>query len=168
MVASVSTLGKSKAEVAKAHALDINPCIDIVAHQVFLTADNARELIPENADVIIDAIDSVGAKVDLIVYAKQKNIPIFSSMGTANKTDPTKLTIGDIYKTSVDPLAKVMRKRLKDQGISGLTVVYSTETPKVNPDDSTVLGSVPYVPSVAGLILASLAVGCITDERKEL
>ncbi len=125
-------------------------------------------LIPETTDVIIDAIDSVNAKVELIAYAKERGIFILSSMGTANKTDPLKLTIGDIYKTSVDPLAKVMRKKLKDRGIQDLTVVYSTEQPKINPEDSAALGSVPYVPSVAGLILAGLAVAHVTDAKKEL
>ncbi|MEX1307244.1 MAG: ThiF family adenylyltransferase, partial [Eubacteriales bacterium] len=164
LVAQSSTLGKPKVEVAKAHALDINPNIDITANQVFLTRANAAQMIPDDADIIIDAIDSVNAKVELIVYAKEKGIPILSSMGTANKTDPTKLGLSDIYKTSVDPLAKVMRKRLKDAGIEELSVVYSTEVPKTHNQDKTALGSVPYVPSVAGLILAGKAVEILTKD----
>ena len=166
LVAVQSTLGKPKTVVAQAHALDINPSIDITAHPVFLAEENAAQLIPENTDIIIDAIDSVSAKVDLIVYAKEKGIAILSSMGTANKIDPTKLSLGDIYKTSVDPLAKVMRKRLKEKGIQDLTVVYSTELPKINEQDSSLLGSVAYVPSVAGLILAAKAVEIITEEKR--
>ncbi len=168
LVAMVSTIGQPKVEVAKAHALDINPNIDIIPHRAFLTKENAAELIPDHSGIIIDAIDSVNAKTELIVYAKQKGIPILSSMGTANKADPLELKFGDIYKTSVDPLAKVMRKKLKEQGVTDLPVVYSTETPKIDPSDSTALGSVAYVPSAAGLILAAKAVAILTEKSKEL
>ncbi len=167
LVATISTVGQPKVSIAKAHALDINKNIDIKAHQVFLTKENAGDIIPKETDMIIDAIDSVASKVDLIVYAKHRHIPIISSMGTANKTDPLQLKSGDIYKTSVDPLAKVMRRKLKEQEIDRLEVVYSTEQPKINAEDTTLLGSVAYVPSVAGMILAAKAVDGLLGNSKE-
>ncbi len=162
LVASHDTIGKAKVEIAKAHGLRINPEVTIMAHPVFVTKENADALIPKNTDMIIDAIDSVDAKTDLIVYASKHQIPIISAMGTANKRDPMQFKFGDIFKTSVDPLAKVMRKRLKDAGVASLPVVYSTETPD-KAADGAILGSVSYIPSVCGLMMAAKAVGYLLN-----
>jgi len=153
LVADTLTIGKPKVDVAKQHGLLVNPDAEIIALKAFLNHENVGELIPREADVIIDAIDSINAKTELIQYAVKNDIPIISSMGTANKTDPTQFVFGDIYQTSVDPLAKVMRKRLKDLGIKSLPVVYSKESPIKNEEGA--LGSVSFVPSACGLILAA-------------
>ena len=117
----------------------------------------SRDFFDDSIDYIIDCIDTVTAKIELVVRAKSKNIPIISCMGTGNKLDPTKFEIADIYKTSVCPLAKVMRKELKDRSIESLKVLYSKEEPiKQNKtiDGKLVPGSISFVPSVAGLIIA--------------
>jgi tRNA threonylcarbamoyladenosine dehydratase len=164
LVAKKSTIGKDKVEVAKNHALDINDEVEILAYKEFISKENAADFISDDVDIIIDAIDSVNSKVDLIEYAKENNIEILSSMGTANKLDPLKFKFDDISKTSVDPLAKVMRKELKDKGIKDIKVVYSLEKPIINKEDSTLLGSVSFVPSVCGLILASKAVEYLVNK----
>ena len=158
LVATHDTIGLQKVEIAKAHGISVNPKAEVTALPVFVTKENADSLIPTDTDIIIDAIDSVDAKTDLIVYAVNHKIPIISAMGTANKRDPMQFKFDDIFKTSVCPLAKVMRKRLKDAGVEALPVVYSSETPQKSAE-GTVLGSVSYVPSVCGLILAAKAVG---------
>lgn len=161
LVADINTIGKPKVFVAKAHGLAVNPKAEISAKSVYLTKENAGSLIPEHTDVILDAIDHIEAKTDLIVYAEKKGIPIISAMGTANKTDPLAYAFGDIYNTSVDPLARVMRRRLKDLGVKALPVIYSKETPKQTPNGE--LGSVSFVPSVCGLMMAAKAVGYLLN-----
>ena len=115
----------------------------------------SKELLDETVDYIVDSVDTVTAKIELVVRANKLNIPIISSMGTGNKLDPTRFEVTDIYKTSVCPLAKVMRKELRARGIKELKVVYSKEEPiKLESDRNQVPGSISFVPSVAGLIIA--------------
>ena len=161
--ATQQTIGLSKVKIMKERMLSINPEITVVAKQEFYLPGRADEFLNDDLDYIVDAVDNVTAKLDLICCAKEKNIPIISSMGTGNKLDPTRLEIADIKKTSVCPLAKVMRKELRKRNVDSVKVVYSKEEPVVpmtvdeegNPIRSSVPGSISFVPSVAGLIIAS-------------
>jgi len=166
LVATLSTVGKDKVSVAKAHGLDINPDCEIVAINEFVKSDNIENIMPNDADIIIDAIDSVDSKIDLIEYAKSKGIKIICSMGTANKLSPLEFKYDDIQNTSVDPLARVIRRKLKEKEISGVDVVYSTEKPKINEHDRTILGSVAFVPSVCGLIIASKTIEYLLEMER--
>ena len=135
----------------------INPEAKVETIQQFVTENNINEILNTKIDYIIDAIDTVKSKIEIIKTAKQKSIPIISSMGTANKLDPCKLQVTDIYKTKTCPLAKIIRKELRKLEIPELKIVYSTEEPKPskqNPDGTRTLGSISYVPSAAGLIIA--------------
>ena len=155
IIATHKTLGMSKVEVAKQRILDINPNAKIEIRKEFFTKES-EEFIDKTVDYIIDCIDTVSSKIELVLRAKNLDIPIISSMGTGNKLDPTKFEITDIYKTSVCPLAKVMRKELKNRGIDKLKVVYSKEEPikiKQNEEEKCKAGSISFVPSVAGLII---------------
>ena len=143
---------------------EINPNAEIKIIKEFVTENNIEEILNEKIDYIIDAIDTVKSKLEIIKKAKQKNIPIISSMGTANKLDPTKLEITDIYKTSICPLAKVIRKKLRQLEINDLKIVYSTEKPLQIAEQKSNLGSISYVPSVAGLIIASEVVKDIIEK----
>lgn len=147
-----STVGRPKAEVARERILDINPLCDVTSVQKMYLPENADEFNLSEFDCIIDAIDCVSAKIDLAVRAEQLNVPIIASMGTGNKLDPTQFKISDIYKTSVCPLCKVMRKELKARGVRSLKVLYSEEIPKK--DGGRTPASISFVPSVAGLIIA--------------
>ena len=161
--ATQQTIGLSKVKIMKERMLSINPEITVVAKQEFYLPGRADEFLNDDLDYIVDAVDNVTAKLDLICCAKEKNIPIISSMGTGNKLDPTRLEIADIKKTSVCPLAKVMRKELRKRNVDSVKVVYSKEEPVVpmTVDEegktirSSVPGSISFVPSVAGLIIAS-------------
>ena len=161
--ATQQTIGLSKVKIMKERMLSINPEMTVVAKQEFYLPGRADEFLNDDLDYIVDAVDNVTAKLDLICCAKEKNIPIISSMGTGNKLDPTRLEIADIKKTSVCPLAKVMRKELRKRNVDSVKVVYSKEEPVVpmtvdeegNPIRSSVPGSISFVPSVAGLIIAS-------------
>ena len=156
IIATHSTVGRLKVDVAKERALDINPNIKIITHNLFISNENIDLIMNNKIDYIIDAIDTVSAKLLLIEKAIERNIPIISSMGTGNKLDPTKLKITDISKTEYCPLAKVMRYELRKRNIKHLTVLTSTEVPiKLNTDDSKLIGSVSYVPSVGGLLISS-------------
>ena len=151
IIATNSTIGKAKVEVAKERILDINPCAKVEIYKEFFMPNSKIEL-DNSTDYIVDCIDTITAKIELVLRANKLDIPIISSMGTGNKLDPTKFEVSDIYKTSVCPLAKVMRKELRSRGIKKLKVVYSKEEPiKVN---SNVPGSISFVPSVAGLIIS--------------
>lgn len=152
LYATHKTIGQYKVDVAKARILDINPQCAVTAHKTFYLPENADTIDLSQYDYIVDAIDTVAAKVELIVRANSYGTKIISSMGTGNKLRPEMFEVSDIYKTSVCPLAKVMRTRLKKEGIKKLKVVYSKEEPITNPDN--IIGSVPFVPSVAGLIIA--------------
>lgn len=153
LYATHKTIGQYKVDVACERILDINPECKVTTHKMFYLPENAATLDLSQCDYIVDAIDTVAAKVELIVRADKCGVKIISSMGTGNKIHPEMFEIADIYKTSVCPLAKVMRTRLKKDGIKKLKVVYSKEEPITNTDN--IIGSVPFVPSVAGLIIAS-------------
>lgn len=155
IIATQNTIGKPKVEVARERILEINPNANVEIYQEFFMP-NSEEIIDNTVDYIVDAVDTVTAKIELVVRANKLNIPIISSMGTGNKLDPTKFEVTDIYKTSVCPLAKVMRKELRTRGIKKLKVVYSKEEPiKLNKaEQKQVPGSISFVPSVAGLIIA--------------
>lgn len=162
-IAYHSTVGRYKTEIMKERIKDICPEIEVITHEMFVLPENIETLFTEPIDYIIDAIDTVTAKLALVEIAKEKNIPIISSMGTGNKLHPERFEITDIYKTSVCPLCKVMRKELKARGIRKLKVLYSNEQPinisgRVTEEEMgkrrSLPGSVAFVPSVAGLIIA--------------
>ena len=159
IIATTKTIGRSKVEVAKERILEINPNAKVEIYQEFFMPDS-KEILDKSIDYVVDAIDTVTAKIELIVRANRLNIPILSCKGTGNKLEPTKFEITDIYKTSVCPLAKVMRKELKARGISKLKVLYSKEEPielktELKRENGKVIpGSISFVPSVAGLIIA--------------
>ena len=152
LYATHKTIGQYKVDIAHDRILDINPECVVTTHKMFYLPENADEIDLSQYDCIVDAIDTVTAKVELIVRADKCGVKVISSMGTGNKMHPEMLEVSDIYKTSVCPLAKVMRTRLKKEGIKKLKVVYSKEEPIKNSDN--IIGSVPFVPSVAGLIIA--------------
>ncbi len=153
LYATHKTIGQYKVDVARERILDINPECKVTTHKMFYLPENADTLDLSQYDYIVDAIDTVAAKVELVLNADKCGTPIISSMGTGNKLHPELFEVTDIYKTSVCPLAKVMRTRLKKEGIKNLKVVYSKEEPIKNADN--IIGSVPFVPSVAGLIIAA-------------
>jgi tRNA A37 threonylcarbamoyladenosine dehydratase len=176
LVAAHSTIGKFKADVLKERLLDINPSAEITPQKIFYSPENANEIDLSQFDYVIDAIDTVTAKTELVVRAKAANVKIISSMGAANKTDITAFEVADIFSTSVCPLAKVMRKELRTRGITSLKVVYSKQTPIVPKEDTTsscrtncvcppgtvrkctvrrqIPGSNSFVPPAVGLIIA--------------
>ena len=162
-IAYHSTVGQFKTKVMKERILDINPEAEVITHELFVLPENMNEIFDRHVDYIIDAIDTVTAKLALVVYAQEQGIPILSCMGTGNKLHPELFKIADISKTSVCPLCKVMRKELKARGISHLKVLFSEEKPiDVSGKDSgedkgmrrALPGSVAFVPPVAGLIIA--------------
>ncbi|MBP2652703.1 MAG: tcdA [Firmicutes bacterium] len=174
--ATMKTVGRPKVEVMMERVRDINPEAEVTVFQQFYLPDAAEALINSDYDYIVDAIDTVTGKIDLVVRAQEKGIPIISAMGAGNKLDPTKFEIADIFDTSVCPLAKVMRYELRRRNITSLKVVYSREKPLTplteecsNCHDSCICpegssarctkrrqipGSIAFVPSVAGLIIA--------------
>lgn len=162
IIALHSTVGKPKVEVAKERCLDINPNIEINAYQVFYLPETKDQFDFSKYDYVVDAIDTVTGKLQLIEEAYKNDVPIISSMGAGNKLDPTCFEVADITKTSVCPLAKVMRKELKNRGIEHLKVVYSKEQPISVESRSP--GSVAYVPSTVGLIIASEVIKDIKEK----
>ena len=157
IIATHDTVGKPKVEVSKQRVLSINPNANIKIYKQFFMPETDG-ILDDSIDYIVDAIDTVTAKIELVVRANKLNIPIISCMGTGNKLDPTKFEVSDIYKTSVCPLAKIMRKELKARNINKLKVVYSKEEPKninlSNNKNKATPASISFVPSVAGLIIA--------------
>ncbi|QXM05437.1 tRNA threonylcarbamoyladenosine dehydratase [Crassaminicella indica] len=161
-----STVGRSKVELMKERILDINPNAKVEIYKMLYTAKTAEELLKDEYDYVVDAIDMVSSKLDLVERCFNRGIKIISSMGAGNKLDPTRFEITDIYKTSICPLAKVMRKELRKRGVKKLKVVYSKEEPiklKMVKDEACfakrqIPGSIAFVPSVAGLIIASAVV----------
>lgn len=175
--ATTKTVGVEKVEAMKNRILEINPKAEVVTHLTFLNPENSNELISSDYDYIVDAIDTITSKIDLVVKATEKNIPIISSMGAGNKLDPTRFEVVDINKTSMCPVAKVMRKELRKRNINSLKTVYSKEEPLVPINDCEascknncicpkgtvrkctirrqIPGSISFVPSVVGLIIAS-------------
>lgn len=177
IIATHSSVGKYKVDVMKERILDINPDAEVTVHKCFFLPENSRDFEFKKYTYIVDAIDTVTAKLELIVRADEAGVPIISSMGTGNKLDPTRLEISDIYKTEVCPLARVMRTELKKRGIKKLKVVYSKEQPikraKNDKEQITsentgrikdVPGSVAFVPSVAGLIIAGQVIKDLKGE----
>ena len=157
-VAMTSTIGRPKVEVIRDQLLDINPEISVVCHQMFYTPENADEVDLSVYDYIVDAIDTVKAKTELICRAKAAGVPVISAMGAGNKLDPTRFEVEDLAKTSVCPLCRVMRTQLKKRGIPHHKVVYSREEALSvvadNANGRHAPGSVSFVPPVMGLILA--------------
>lgn len=158
LIALTSTIGLNKTDVMKERILDINPDCNVTSLPCFYTKD--KEVNIQGFDYIVDAIDTVTSKLTLIEEANRHSIPIISSMGTGNKLDPTRFEIADIFKTSVCPLARVMRRELKSRGINHLKVLYSKEEP-ISPENNitegsrrSIPGSVSFVPPVAGMIIA--------------
>ena len=137
IIATRKTVGKYKVDVMKERMLKINPKVNVQTHQCFFLPENANDFSFEDYDYIIDAVDTVSAKIELVLKAQEHNIPIISSMGAGNKVDPTQFKITDIYKTKVCPLAKVMRRELKKRHVKKLKVVYSQEKPIKSQIDKT-------------------------------
>lgn len=178
LVALHSTVGKNKAEVMKARIADINPTANVTALPMFYLPENADSVDLSSYDIIIDAIDTVSAKIELAVRANAEGVPIVSAMGAGNKLHPELLEIADLAKTEGCPLARIMRRELRARGILHMSVVYSKETPLPphadyadNPDripkgKRQVPGSISFVPSAAGLLLASEAVRLLLKQEK--
>ena len=166
LIATSSSIDRYKVDIAKERILDINPNINVTTYKTFVLADAINEFDFASYDYIIDAIDTISAKLLLIEKAKEFNVPIISSMGTGNKLDPMKFRITDISKTTVCPLAKVMRYELRKRNIKDVKVLFSTEDPiditnhpieiellKDNPHKHQIPGSIAFVPSVAGILI---------------
>ena len=160
IIATHDTIGRYKTDVMLERIMSINPQAEVTLHRCFYLPETSGQFDFSSYDYVVDAVDTVTAKIDLIIRAKQAGVPVISCMGAGNKLDPTKFRVADIYETSVCPLAKVMRRELKKRGIKGLKVVYSTEQPLTPGETSentgrrSTPGSIAFAPSVAGLILA--------------
>lgn len=161
IIATRDTIGRSKTEVMKERMLSINPDVKVEIHDCFFLPENADEFDFTKYDYVIDAIDTITAKIELILRCKEAGTPIISAMGAGNKLDPARFKVADIYKTDVCPLAKVMRRELKKRGVKKLKVVYSDELsikPAINDEEDNGIrkstpGSISFVPGVAGLII---------------
>lgn len=186
IIATRKTVGKYKAEVMKERILEINPDADVRIHKCFFLPENADEFQFDEYDYVVDAVDTVTAKITLVMKAQEMNVPVISSMGAGNKLDASQFKVADIYKTKVCPLAKVMRRELKKRGVKKLKVVYSEEQPTRPIEDMSIScrnhcicppgaahkcterrdipGSVAFVPSVAGLIIAGEVVKELTKK----
>lgn len=187
IIATRKTVGKYKTDVMKERMLEINPEVDVTIHKCFFLPENADEFPFSEYDYVIDAVDTVTAKLELVMKCRALNVPIISSMGAGNKLDASAFRVADIYKTKMCPLAKVMRRELKKRGVKKLKVVYSEEKPTRPIEDMSVScrtncicppgaahkcterrdipGSVAFVPSVAGLIIAGEVVKDLTGVR---
>lgn len=171
--ATYKTIGRPKVEVMKERILDINPNCQVEIFPTYVKEDNITEIIGNDADYVVDAIDTVTSKIAIVMWCKEHNVPIISCMGTGNKLDPTKFKIADLYSTKICPLAKVMRYELRRKGIDSLKVLYSEEVPMEPRGDVVtckggcvctggtkkclakrqIPGSISFVPPVAGLII---------------
>ncbi len=166
IIALRSTIGRYKTEVMRERILDINPQAKVQVHNCFYLPETAADFDFREYDYVVDAIDTVTGKIGLVMQAKEAGTPIISSMGAGNKLDPTAFEVADIYKTSVCPLARVMRRELKSRGVKSLKVVYSKEVarePLIK--ERKMPGSTAFVPSVAGLILAGEVIKDLTGVR---
>lgn len=171
IVALNSTIDEYKVDVMEKRMLDINPDIKINKYKTFFLPENSSEFDFKKYDYIVDAIDTVKAKIELVVKSNEYNVPIISAMGAGNKLDPTKFEVEDIYKTSVCPLARVMRQELKKRNIKKLKVVYSKETPvkpfqsdEIDTNKRQIAGSISFCPSVMGLIISSVVIKDLIKE----
>lgn len=157
LIALLSTVGKPKVEVMAQRIADINPNAKVVTHQRFYLPNDGADILDGDFDYIVDAIDTMSAKIDIIMRAGEMGVPIISSMGTGNKLDPTRFEIADLYETSMCPVCRVMRRELKKRGVDKLKVLYSAEEP-IKPvkqlDGGRTPASISFVPSAAGLIIA--------------
>jgi len=189
IIATRKTVGKYKTDVMKDRILEINPDARVEVHKCFFLPENADEFPFEEYDYIVDAVDTVTAKISLVMKAQEMNVPIISSMGAGNKLDASQFRVADIYKTKVCPLAKVMRRELKKRGVKKLKVVYSEEQPTRPVEDMAIScrtncicppgaahkcterrdipGSVAFVPSVAGLIIAGEVVKDLAEKKRK-
>ena len=191
IIAARSTLGRCKVDVMRERILDINPEAEVAVHQCFFLPENASSFPFEEYDYVVDAVDTVTAKLALAMRAKETDTPIISSMGAGNKLDATAFRVADIYETKVCPLAKVMRRELKKRGMESLKVVYSQELPVIPKESEgdgcaegesmesqaegqnrdakrrSIPGSVAFVPSVAGLIIAGEVVKDLAAKAKK-
>lgn len=168
LIANYKSIGKAKTEVMKEHILSINPEAKVNCVNEFFLKKAESSIDFNNFDYVIDAIDTVSAKIEIAKICYENDIPLISAMGCGNKLDPSKIEVTDIFKTSYDPLCKVMRKKLKELGIKKLKVVYSIEEPikplndeikkEENVNKRSIPGSSAFVPSVAGLTIASVVV----------
>lgn len=184
IIATRKTVGKYKADVMKERMLEINPDVEVNVHRCFFLPENAADFPFEKYDYVVDAVDTVTAKLEIVMQAKKKQVPVISCMGAGNKLDASAFRVADIYKTKMCPLAKVMRRELKKRGVMKLKVVYSEEKPTRPLEDMSIScrshcicppgakhkcterrdipGSVAFVPSVAGLIIAGEVVKDLT------
>lgn len=184
IIATSKTVGKYKADVMKERMKEINPDVEVTVHKCFFLPENAENFPFEKYDYVVDAVDTITAKLEIIMQAKMKHVPVISCMGAGNKLDASAFRVSDIYKTKMCPLAKVMRKELKKRGVKNLKVVYSEEKPTRPLEDMSIScrnhcicppgakhkcterrdipGSVAFVPSVAGLIIAGEVVKDLT------
>ena len=173
IIATLDSVGKYKTEVMKERILSINPEAEIEIHNCFFLPETKDEFDFSSYDYVVDAVDTVTAKIALVMACEEAKVPIISSMGAGNKLNPAAFEVADIYKTSVCPLAKVMRRELKKRNIKKLKVVYSKEiplTPGASEEETTkraLPGSIAFTPSVAGLILASEVIKDLTGVRND-
>ena len=175
IIATYKTIGKYKTDVMKERILDINPKADVRVHKCFFLPENADTFPFEEYDYVADAVDTVTAKIALVMKSQEVGVPIISSMGAGNKVNPAMFEVADIYKTSIDPLARVMRQAMKKHHIKKLKVVYSKELPLLQVDElkaechaeapkrRALPGSNAFCPSVAGLIIASEVIKELAD-----
>ena len=172
LIATVNTIGKCKADLMKERILEINPNANVEVHKEFYMADSKSDIITEDLSYVVDCVDTIMAKIAIICNCDALDVPVISSMGTGNKLDPTMFEVADIYETSVCPLARIMKKDLKKRNIEKLKVVYSKENP-INTNEHAinqnrkfkVKGSVSFVPSVAGLIIAGEVIKDIAGDE---
>jgi len=161
IIALHSTIGRDKVDVLKERILEINPQAVVNAHKCFFLPDTRNQFDFSKYDYVVDAVDTVTAKIELVMACNEVGVPIISSMGAGNKLDPTAFEVADIYKTSVCPLARVMRRELKKRDVKHLKVVYSKEEPVVRRE---IPASIAFVPSVAGLIIAGEVIKDLTAD----
>ena len=172
LIATTKTVGKYKIDLMKERILDINPQANVETYKEFYLADSELDIITEDLSYAVDCVDTIMAKIAIICKSKELDVPVISSMGTGNKLDPTMFEIADIYETSVCPLARIMKKDLKKRDITDLKVLYSQELPvdtsncEINKDARfKVNGTVSFVPSVAGLIIAGEVIKDIVNSK---
>ena len=175
IIANMNTIGKDKVSIMKDRILSINPLANVEIKKCFFLKENSNEFDFKNYDYIIDAVDTISAKIEIILKAKESNVKVISALGAGNKINPSMLEVTDIYKTSVDPLAKVLRKKLKEYRINKLKVVYSREKPlkplySLDSRDvvkKNIPASLVFVPAAMGLIIAGEVIKDLTGIKND-
>lgn len=168
IIATMDTIGRYKTDVMRERILSINPACRVAVHKCFYLPDTRSEFGFRKYSYVVDAVDTVTAKIELVLQAGEAGVPIISSMGAGNKLNPAAFEVEDIYRTSVCPLARVMRRELKKRGVKSLKVVYSREKPVERArQEQSLPGSVAFVPSAAGLLIASEVVKDLIKEGQE-